>query len=156
SDAASLVSAVNNAASNVHANITATNSSGSLQLDATNGMTVAGNIGQALGINGTSDANYNSTLAGLTGTLTVQVGSNAAHPVTFGSGNGQVNTKAELTSAFAGFTDITAGYNAAGDIQFTPQSSDSVTIGGTPSTVTSLGLSTGVSTPTGTVVTPNS
>jgi flagellin-like hook-associated protein FlgL len=157
SDIAGLVSAVNNAASNVHANITATNSSGALTLAATNSITVAGAFGTALGgVNGTANANYNATLASVTGTLTVQVGSNAAHSVSFGSGNGQVDTKAELTSALNGFTDITAGYDSTGHIQFTPQSTDNVTIGGTPSTVTALGLSTGVTTPTATVVTPNS
>ena len=41
------------------------------------------------------------------------------------------------------------------DILFTPQSTDNVTIGGTPATVTALGLSPGVNTPTATVVTPN-
>ena len=44
-------------------------------------------------------------------TLTVQVGSNAAHTLTFGTGAGQISTKAELTSALAAFTDVTGGYN---------------------------------------------
>jgi flagellin len=154
--AADAVAAINNAASNVHTNITASAPGGNLELDATNSITVAGNIGTALGINGTTNGNYNSTLAGLTGTLTVQVGSNTAHTVTFGSANGQVSTKAQLTAAFAGFTDIGAGYNSTNDIQFTPSSSANVTIGGTPSTVTALGLSLGTTTPVGTVVTPNS
>jgi flagellin-like hook-associated protein FlgL len=52
-------------------------------------------------------------------------------------------------------TDITAGYNGSNDILLTPNSSDTVTIGGNPATVTALGLSTGVTTPTATVVTPN-
>jgi flagellin-like hook-associated protein FlgL len=156
SDAASLVSAINNAASNVHANITATNSSGSLQLDATNSITVAGAFGTALGgITGTANANYNATLASVTGNLTIQVGTNATHTLTFGSANGQINTKAELTAALSGLTDITAGYNGSNDILLTPNSSDTVTIGGNPATVTALGLSTGVTTPTATVVTPN-
>ena len=153
-----LVSAVNDPASNVHANITASNSvgtPGALQLAATNSVTVAGNIGAVLGINGTTNANFNATLDGITGSLSVQVGSNTAHSVTFGSGAGQVHTKAALTAAFNGFTDITAGYNGSNDILLTPQSTDNVTIGGTPSTVTALGLSTGVTTPTATVVTPN-
>ena len=40
--------------------------------------------------------NYNATFAALTGDLTVQVGANAAHTITFGSGNGQINTRADL------------------------------------------------------------
>ena len=153
--AADLVSAVNNAASNVHANITASAPGGDLSLAATNSVTVAGNIGTALGITGTANGNFNSTLNGLTGNLTVQVGSNAAHTITFGTANGQVSTKAQLTTALGGLTDIGGGFNGAGDIQLTPSSSANVTIGGTPSTVTALGLSLGTSTPVGTVVTPN-
>jgi flagellin len=154
--AANLASAITNAASNVHANITAaTAPGGDIQIDSNGSLTFGGNIGTALGLSGTVDANYNATLASLTGNLTVQVGSNTAHTVTFGSANGQVSTKAELTAAFAGFSDITAGYNAGGDIQFTPTSSSTVTVGGTPATVTSLGLSLGATTPVGSVVSAN-
>ena len=153
--AADAVAAINNAASNVHANITAAAPGGDLELDATNGITVAGNIGSALGVNGTADANYNSTLAGLTGNLTVQVGSDAAHTLTFGTANGQISTKAELQTALSALTDITGGFNGSNDIQFTPSSTANVTIGGTPATVTALGLSQGTSTPVATVVTPN-
>ncbi|HLH91907.1 MAG TPA: flagellar protein [Xanthobacteraceae bacterium] len=149
------VNAINNAASNVHANITASAPGGNLELDANNSITVAGNIGSALGINGTASANYNSTLAGITGNLTVQVAGNSAHTLTFGSANGQISTKAQLTTALSGLTDITGGFNSTNDIQFTPSSSAAVTIGGTPSTVTALGLSLGTSTPVGTVVTAN-
>jgi flagellin len=154
--AADAVAAINNAASNVHTNITATAPGGNLELDATNSITVAGNIGSALGINGTTNANYNSTLAGITGNLTVQVAGNSAHTLTFGAANGQISTKAELTTALGGLTDIGGGLNSTGDIQFTPSSSAAVTIGGTPSTVTALGLSLGTTTPVGTVVTANS
>jgi flagellin len=153
--AADAVAAINNAASNVHTNITASAPGGNLELDATNSITVAGNIGNALGINGTTNGNYNSTLNGLTGNLTVQVGSNTAHTLTFGSALGQIDTKAELTAALSAFTDITGGYNGSGDIQLTPTSSSQITIGGTPATVTALGLSLGVTTPVATVVTAN-
>ena len=155
--ATDLGNAITNAASNVHANITSVaQPGGDIQINSNGALTFTGNIGTALGLSGTVNGNYNSTLAGLTGNLTVQVGSNTAHTVTFGPGNGQVSTKAELTAAFAGFTDITAGYSAGNDIQFTPTSSSTVTIGGTPGTVTSLGLSLGTTTPVGTVVTANS
>ncbi|HLH91908.1 MAG TPA: flagellin [Xanthobacteraceae bacterium] len=153
--AADAIAAINNAASNVHANITATAPGGNLELDATNSITVAGNIGSALGINGTTNANYNATLAGLTGNLTVQVAGDTAHTLTFGSANGQISTKAQLTTALSALTDITGGFNAGNDIQFTPSTSAAVTIGGTPATVTALGLSLGTTTPVATVVTPN-
>ncbi|HEY4891667.1 MAG TPA: hypothetical protein VII10_08175, partial [Reyranella sp.] len=144
--AADAVAAINNAASNVHANITAAAPGGDLELDATNGITVAGNIGSALGVNGTADANFNSTLNGITGNLTVQVAGDSAHTLTFGTANGQISTKAELQTALTGLTDIGGGFNSTNDIQFTPSSSAAVTIGGTPSTVTALGLSQGTST----------
>ena len=156
SDAASLVSAISNPASNVHGLITPTAPGGDLQLAATSGITVSGAIGANLGFaSGAVSGNFNTTLNGLTGSLTVAVGSNAAHTITFGSANGQVNTKAELTAAFNSFTDITGGYNGTGDIQLTPQSTSNVTIGGTPATVTALGLSLGTTTPAAAVVTPN-
>jgi flagellin-like hook-associated protein FlgL len=163
SDAASLVSAVNNGASAVHALITATNPGAGtgLTLASPSSVTVgAGTIGTTLGFGVgalalSTNANFNTTLNSLSGSLTVGVGSNTAHTITFGSGAGQVNTKAALTTAFAGFTDITAGFNGSGDIVFTPQSSDTVTIGGTPAAVTGVGLSLGVTTPIATVVTPN-
>jgi len=158
--AADLVSAISDAASSVHATITpVATGGGDLQLSSSGSITVGGNIGANLGF-GTSayNANYNSTLAALTSgsTLTVQVGSNAVHTLTFGSGNGQIATKAELTSALSGFTDITGGFNNSNDLLFTPNSTSPVTIGGTPATATALGLSLGVTTPTQTVVTASS
>ena len=158
SDAATLLSAISDNASSVHGSITPTSPgvTDKLQLDSTGQITVGGAIGTALGgIAGTTNGNYNSTLNALTGSLTIGVGSNTAHSITFGSGAGQVNTKAALTAAFNTFTDITAGYNGSNDILLTPQSTDNVTIGGTPATVTALGLSLCVNTPTATVVTPN-
>ena len=140
--------------------ITATNTGGGdLQLASSGAITVQGDIGAALGFStATTTGNYNSTLAGITSgnTLTVQVGSNATHTLTFGSGAGEIATKAELTSALAGFTDITGGFNAGGNLQLTPTSTSQVTIGGNASAVTALGLSLGTTTPTATVVTASS
>ena len=48
----------------------------------------------------------------------------------------QITTKAQLTTALSQFTDITGGYDASGDLQFTPTSTNTVTIGGTAGTVT--------------------
>jgi flagellin len=159
SDETTLNSAINNAASNVNANVTASLSgTDQLALSATNGITVGGNIGTALGFSGTQySANFNATLSAVpTGKLTVQVGSNAVQTITFGSANGQVDTKAELQAALAGLTDITGSVTSTGDIQLSPTSSATVTIGGDASTLTALGLSPGVTTPVGTVVSPNS
>ncbi|MFZ3359916.1 MAG: hypothetical protein WA177_14250, partial [Xanthobacteraceae bacterium] len=132
--------------------ITATNTGGGeLQLASSGAITVQGDIGAALGFStATTTGNYNATLAGITSgnTLTLQIGSNTAHTLTFGSGAGEIATKAELTTALAGFTDITGGFNAGGDLQLTPTSTSPVTIGGNASAVTALGLSLGTTTPT--------
>jgi flagellin len=159
SDETTLNSAINNAASNVNANVTASLSgTDQLALSATNGITVGGNIGTALGFSGTQySANFNATLSAVpTGKLTVQVGSNAVQTITFGSANGQVSTKAELQTALTGLTDITGSITSGGDIQFTPTSSATVTIGGDTTTLGGVGLTAGTNTPVGTVVTANS
>jgi flagellin len=158
-DATSLAAAINNAASSVSSDITAANSSGQLQLTAakTVSITVGGNLGTDYGI-GTSAAtdNYNSTLAGLTGSLTVGVNGDVANTLTFGTGNGQISTATELTAALATITDITGSINSSNKLNFSPQSSAAVTVGGTSSVVTGLGLSAGTTTPSATVVTPDS
>jgi flagellin-like hook-associated protein FlgL len=155
--ASDLQAALTNTASNVHNAITSTSAAGgNIQIDSGGSLTIGGNIGNALGINGTTNGNYNASLAGLTGSMTVQVGSGSVHTLTFGSGNGQISTKADLQTALGGLTDITGGFDSSGKLQLTPTSGATVTIGGTPSTVTSLGLSLGANTPTGTVVTANS
>jgi len=46
--------------------------------------------------------------------------------------------------------------NAQNKIQLSPTSTSTITIGGTPATVTGLGLASGTTTPTATVVTPSS
>ena len=157
--AANLVSAISNASSNVHGTITPTAvgaGNGFLQLDSAGQITVGGALGTDLGLpTGTTNANFNSTLNALTGSMTIQVGTDAAHTLTFGSALGQINTKAALTAALNTFTDITGGYNASNQVQLTPTSTSNVTIGGSPTTVAALGLSLGVTTPVATVVTPN-
>ena len=138
--------------------VTASNSSGDLELaNATGSVTVTGVIGGALGF-GTAavDNNYNATLATLTGNVTVQVGTNTAHTLTFGTGAGEISTKAELTTALSGFTDITGGLNASNEITFTPTSTAAVTIGGTAATLTALGLAAGSTTPVATVLSASS
>ena len=109
-DATSLAAAINNGASSVSSDITAANSSGNLQLTAakTVSITVGGALGTDYGI-GTSATtdNYNSTLAGVSGNLTVGVAGDVANTLTFGTGNGQISTATELTAALGGITDVT-------------------------------------------------
>jgi flagellin-like hook-associated protein FlgL len=141
--------------------ITASGAGGDLTLSSANGKSiqVGGAIGSALGFGTTAvENNYNEQLSNLASgsTLTVQLGNNAAHTITFGTGNGQVSTKAELQTALSSWTDVNAAFNGNNDIELTPTSTDAITIGGTPASVTALGLSLGATTPTATVVTASS
>ena len=162
---AGLEAAINSSISNVHGTITATDDGANhLVLNSAGAVNVDGEFGVALGLAAAPatpqayNLNYNATLAGLTpgSTLSVQVGTNAADTLTFGTGANQIATKAQLTTALSAFTDITGGFDASGDLQFTPTSTNTVTIGGTPGTITGLGLTVGPQTPTATVVTANS
>ena len=158
SDAADLVGAI--AASNV-SDITGTatgTGSNYLTLSAakTVAITVGGNLGTDLGFGTTAVSdNYNSTLAGLSGTLTVGVGNDTVNTLTFGSAFGQISTATDLTNQLADITDITGSINSSNKIDFSPQSSANVTIGGTSSVVTGLGLTAGTTTPTSQVATAN-
>jgi flagellin-like hook-associated protein FlgL len=161
SSAATLVSAIASSSNSIHSTITGTaNGTTGITLTAANnvGVTVGGAIGAAIGF-GTTEVknNVNSTLAGLTGTLNVQVGSDSANVLTFGSGAGQISTLSGLNTALAAFTDITGSTDSTHHINFNPTSSDNVTLSGTGSVVSALGLgsSVGTTTPTATVVTPN-
>jgi flagellin-like hook-associated protein FlgL len=161
SSAATLVSAIASSSNSIHSTITGTaNGTTGITLTAANnvGVTVGGVIGAAIGF-GTTEVknNVNTTLAGLTGTLNVQVGSDSANVLTFGSGAGQISTLSGLNTALAAFTDITGSTDSTHHINFNPTSSDNVTLSGTGSVVSALGLgsSVGTTTPTATVVTPN-
>jgi flagellin len=124
-------------------------------LASTGAITLGGNAGAAFGFATSAyNGNYNSTLAGVANnSVTVQVGSNAAHTVTFGSGNGQIATKAALNTALAGYGDISGSVNSSGKVVLTATSTDNITIGGSGSALSSLGLTATTTTPTATVVT---
>jgi flagellin len=160
SSAANLVTAIASASNAIHSTITGTaNGTTGITLTAANnvGVTVTGNTGAALGF-GTSEVknNVNTTLAGVTGTVTVGVGSDANNVLTFGSGNGQISTLAGLNTALAAITDITATTDSGRHFNLNPTSSNNVTVGGTASVLTALGLTAATTTPAATVVTPNS
>jgi flagellin len=148
SAAGTLLAAITNNASSIHSTVTPTNvgNNGYLTLSAANGttLTIGGGIGSALGYSGTGyENNYNAQIAALAGSsLTIQVGSDTTHTLTF--------------AALEGFGDVTANFNSSNDLLFTPTSTSPITIGGTPAAAAGLGLTLGVYNPTATVVTPNS
>jgi len=161
SNIAGAISAISNAASSVNATITPTNpgANGYLQLAAANnvGITVGGAIGGALGFaSSTYENNYNAQLAGINNdTLTVQVGTNT-HTISFGTGANQISTKTGLSSLLATYGDINGAFNTSNDLVFTPTSTSTVTVGGTPAAATLFGIALGGYNPTATVVTPSS
>jgi flagellin len=156
-DATSLAAAINNAASQVSTDVTASNASGKLQLDAAKSVsiTVGGALGTAYGFsNGASSDNYNATIAGLSGTtLTVQVGTDPVNTLTFGPGNGQIATATQLAATLGTITDIGSSINSSNFINFAPTSSAPVTVGG--AATAGLGLTPGTTVPVGAVVTPD-
>jgi flagellin len=161
-NAATLVSAINSSSSLVSSDVTATATgagSGFITLQAAKSVTLTagGGLATDFGIStaATTD-NYNSTLAGLSGTLTVQVGTDATNTLTFGTGNNQISTATELTSALNDITDITGTIDSSNNLNFNPQSSAAVTVGGTGSVLSAFGLAAGTTTPTSQVVTDNS
>jgi flagellin len=157
-NAASLVSAIASPTNTIHSYITGTANGTGIDLTAANnvGITVSGATGTALGFAATEyKNNFNTTLNGLTGTVTIGVGSDPNDVLTFGSGNGEIDLKSELDAALAAFNNITGSTTSSRYVNFAPISSDNVTIGGTGSILTALGLTAGTTTPVATVVTPS-
>ena len=157
SSLANLVSAINasTAGSGGGGGVTASGPSTSLVLASSGAITLGGNAGADFGFATSAyNGNYNSTLAGIANnSMTVQVGSNAAHTITFGSGNGQIATKAALNTALATFGDISGSVNSTGHVVLTSTSTDNVTVGGSGAALTALGLTATTTTPTATIIT---
>src|SRR6202044_3474976 len=160
-DSTSLAAAI--AASSVATDVTASSvtvggTAGYLQLDAakTVSITTGGALASAYGLatSATTD-NYNATLAGLSGSLTVQVGSDVTNTLSFGTGNGQISTATQLTTALSTITDISSSINSSNKINFAPQSSAAVTVDGSASVLAAFGLSNSTTTPSSSVATAN-
>lgn len=146
-NAAIAASSVGNAGPALNNAVYASSASGSLQLESNASFTVGGSIGTALGFSSSAyNGNYNSTLAGITGSLSITVGSGSAQTVDFSS----VTTKAALTTALSGITGVTASINGSNQIAIASTTSDNVTIGGTGNSASSLfsNSNIGVNTPT--------
>jgi len=159
---AGLAATINSGSNSIHTQVTGTaNGGGTITLASANNdsLTFGGAIATGLGF-ATSpyENNYNAQIAAFTAgsTLTVQVGANATHTVTFGTGAGEVSTKTALSAALGAYTDISGAFNSGNNLVFTPTTTSPVTIGGTAGSVTGLGLNLGVSTPTATVLTQSS
>jgi flagellin len=123
-------------------------------------VTISGALGVADGYisnaaGTTFNSNFNATLAPLSGSLTIGVGTNAVHTLSFGTGIGQIFTRTALNTALAAFTDVAGSVNTTGHVNLAPSSSDNVTVGGTGAILTALGLTAGTTTPSATVITPN-
>jgi len=134
----------------------AINASGQLEVTGTNPantLTISGNAADNAFGTTTASSLTNSTIGALTGSLTVQVGSNTAQTITFGSGN--VETRADLVAALGSLTGVTATINGSDQISITSTGSESVTIGGTAAASLFASGNIGSNTPTASVTTPS-
>jgi flagellin-like hook-associated protein FlgL len=132
-DATSLAAAIASGTNTIHAFITGTPNGTGIDLTAANnvGITVSGTMGTALNFNAAQYLNnFNSTLNGLTGSVSVTVGTDPADVLTFGSGNGQISLKSQLDTALAAFNNIKGTTNSSRYINLAPISSYDVTIAG--------------------------
>jgi flagellin-like hook-associated protein FlgL len=139
--------AVGNSSTTLNGKIHASdNGSGNLVLGSTGGIFSGGAVGTALGTGSSATTNFNSTLSGITGILSITVGNGSAQTIDFGT----VKTKAALTTALAGITGVGASISGSGDVSLTSSTSDNVTISGTGTSATGLfaGANLGVNTPT--------
>ncbi len=134
----------------------AVNGSGNLEVTADDNadtLTISGTgAASAFGTTTTSSLT-NATIGALTGTLTVQVGSDTAQTIQFGSGN--VETRADLVTALGALTGVTASINGSDQISITSTSADDITIGGTDAASFFAGANVGANSPTATVGTPS-
>jgi flagellin-like hook-associated protein FlgL len=158
-DATSLAAAIASGTNTIHAFITGTPNGTGIDLTAANnvGITVSGTMGTALNFNAAQYLNnFNTTLNGLTGSVSVTVGTDPADVLTFGSGNGQISLKSQLDTALAAFNNIKGTTNSSRYINLAPISSYDVTIAGSSAPLlAALGLTAGTNTPVATVVTPS-
>jgi flagellin-like hook-associated protein FlgL len=120
--------------------IDATDTGGdTLRIEDAAGFTVGGEIGFNLGLNATGDTqayadNYNTTLAGLTGILSVAVGDDAAQTINLGT----VTTRAALSTALSGLSGVTASINGGNQIEITWTTAETVSITGTGTSASGL------------------
>jgi flagellin len=112
-----------------------------------------GDVDFAFTATGNTLADDAAVAAVAAGTLTIQVGNGPVQTLTFGAGG--IQTQADLTTALAGVTGVTATFNASEQIELSSTTSDAITIGGTAATLTSLGFTAGTVQPTATVNTPS-
>jgi flagellin-like hook-associated protein FlgL len=159
-DATSLAAAIASGTNTIHAFITGTPNGTGIDLTAANnvGVTVSGNMGTtALGFAATQYLNnFNTTLNGLSGSVSVTVGTDPADVLTFGSANGQISLKSQLDAALASFNNIKGSTNSSRYINLAPISSYDVSIAGSSAPLlAALGLTAGTNTPVATVVTPS-
>ena len=112
-----------------------------------NNLVFSGSNSDSFTVGGTLDVNAafgvaeqaydasNSTLGSLSGTLTV-----GGNTLTFGSGSGEINTRAELTTALGSLTGGVTGAITSNNLVFTGSGGNSFTVGGTLDASTAFGV----------------
>jgi flagellin len=115
-------------------------------------LTISGNGADSVFGTTTTASPTNTAIGALNGTLTVQHDGGTPQTLTFGAGN--IENRAQLTTALAGLgiAGLTANITANA-VTFTSASDGALTLGG--SILPALGLTAGTTSPTPTVTTPN-
>ena len=134
----------------------AINGSGNLEVtgnNAANTLTISGNGADSAFGTTTTSSLTNATIGALSGTLTVQVGSDTAQTIQFGAGN--VETRADLVAALGALTGVTATIDGSDQISITSTSAEAITIGGTDAGSFFAAANIGANNPTATVGTPS-
>jgi flagellin len=136
SDLDELVAALNHANGQGAGFASEVGTSDVLRLDDTAGFTVGGAFATDLGIANTyATGNFNATLDGLTGILSIQVGDDAAQTIDFGV----ISTRAALATALGNLTGVTAEIDATSDfVEIAWTTGDDVSITGTGTSASGL------------------
>jgi flagellin len=144
SDLTELVAAINDGASSVAANLTATGPGGALRLLADNAtatieVTSTGTIAADIGFTTTytaANSGYNAALEALSGqTLDIEVGATEFNLV-FGTGGGQIATRAALDTALGAIGSINVGNQL---VLTAANNTDSISVSGTAAAALGFG-----------------
>ncbi len=158
SDLASVINTISGVSGSVATNqLTVASSSfvGDLTITANDNGTASDTLLNALGLTNSGTAGItlvepgNTDLNGLTGNLTVQLGSGTVNTITFGTADGssEVNNQTELLAALNGITGLSAQFVGNALQLDGPDTSTSLTVGGSSAELTALHLTAGTTYP---------
>lgn len=150
------ISGVNGSVASDQLTIASSSFVGDLTITANDTGTASDTLLNALGLTNSGTAGIavvepgNTDLNALTGNLTVQLGTGTVNTITFGTNDGssQVNNQTELLAALNGITGLSAQFVGNALQLDGPDTTTSLTIGGSSAELTALHLTAGTTYPT--------